>query len=530
MTFTQYLPFFLPPLLGALIGYVTNYIAIRMLFRPLRPWRILGIRIPLTPGIIPAKRGELAAKMGEMVGDHLLTAADVGRALEKEAIQTELRLTVTAKMGTLLDRPAGSLASLVPEHLTHRFDELVNLTQSKVSKLINDYLASDAFAQRLDTFIQEQGEQWLQRDLAGFLDGQRNEQWQQHLAGCYTRWFQSPATAALVGGYVDRKTAQLLASERPLRDHLPEELVEVVLTQVEQELPALIEKFGGMFQDPQFRKQLIDKGQGAIDGFLDSLGGMAGLLTGFIDLKKLYAKIPEFLDRAGDELALWLKQEETQQRLARMARERAEILLDRSITSYVQNISPKNITGARQFVKDQVVGKLQSTTTIDHALILTESAVDRIKDRPLADLLRPLLPDQGIDRGLEALTRSILEAVRSEQMQATVASVLKEQSNAWIYEKPLGLLSARLPGDLRRQLEDSVYHLVEDMLKKEAPRLVETLNVRLMVEDKVNSLNLLQVEDLLMGVMKEQFKYINLFGAILGFFIGCVNLLILTLL
>ncbi len=67
------------------------------------------------------------------------------------------------------------------------------------------------------------------------------------------------------------------------------------------------------------------------------------------------------------------------------------------------------------------------------------------------------------------------------------------------------------------------------MLKKEAPRLVETLNVRKMVEEKVNSLDILQVEGLLMGIMQEQFKYINLFGALLGFFIGLLNLLALRL-
>lgn len=530
MTISQYLPFLLPPLLGALIGYITNYIAIRMLFRPLRPWRLLGVRIPLTPGIIPGKRGELAAKMGEMVGDHLLTAADVGRALEKEAIQTELHLAVTARIGTLLDRPVGSLAGLVPGHLRRRFDDLVGLAQGKVGALINTYLASDAFEVRLHTFIREQGEQWLEQNLAGLLTAQRSKELQEHLRHCYSRWLQSPATAALVGRYIDGKTARLLASERPVREHLPEELVEVVLDQVERELPVLIEKFGGMFRDPQFRQQLVKKGQVAIDGFLDSLGGMAGLLTGFIDLKKLYAKIPAFLDRAGDELALWLQQEETQKRLAYMARERANALLDRSIKSYVQNISRENIAGARTFVKEQMVLKLQSEATVDQALILTESAIDRIKDRPFSDLLSNLLPHRGIESGLDGLTQKILKAVRSRQMQATVEKVLMEQSNIWIYEKPLGLLSSRLPVDLRGQLEDGVCRLVEDMLKKEAPRLVETLNVRQMVEDKVNGLNLLQVEDLLMGVMKEQFKYINLFGAILGFFIGCVNLLILTLL
>ena len=95
MTIEQLLPYLLPPLLGALIGYVTNYIAIRMLFRPLKAWRLLGLRVPLTPGIIPAKRDELARRMGDMVGDHLLTADDVGRAFAKESIQQELRLAVT---------------------------------------------------------------------------------------------------------------------------------------------------------------------------------------------------------------------------------------------------------------------------------------------------------------------------------------------------------------------------------------------------------------------------------------------------
>jgi len=35
-----------PPLVGAAIGYITNYVAIRMLFKPLKPWYVLGVRVP----------------------------------------------------------------------------------------------------------------------------------------------------------------------------------------------------------------------------------------------------------------------------------------------------------------------------------------------------------------------------------------------------------------------------------------------------------------------------------------------------
>ena len=525
MNYQQYLPYLIPPLLGGVIGYVTNYIAIRMLFRPLRAWRIVGIRVPLTPGIIPAKRGELAVRMGEMVGEHLLTADDVGQAFAKDSIQRELRLTVTDKLGSFLDRELGSLESLVPSRFRPRFREIIGLFQAKIVKLIFDYLQSDQFEQKLRDYLQQQAEQLLARDLSSFLTPTQYQSAQKHLDNKYSQFFKSPRTAGMVGDYVDRKTGQVLATDLPLRDLLPADLVELLLTQLEKEMPPLVEKFGGMLYDPTFRARMVKKGKEAIDSFLDSLGGLAGLLSGFMDLNKIYDKIPEFLDKAGDEIADWLKDAKTQQQLAKLLRERVDTLLDRSLASYVEKMPYEKIEGVRQFIKDQVVGTVQSRKTIDTALILTESAVDRLKDRPFAEILSRALPENGLDLGREQLADKLLEAIRSPQARIALETILIEQSNQWLYHKPLGLLSARLPGDLRQEIESGTCQLIEEMLKKEAPRLVETLNVRRMVEEKVNSLDLLQVEDLLMGVMKEQFKYINIFGGLLGFLIGFINIL-----
>ncbi len=525
MEYQQYLPYIIPPLLGGLIGYVTNYIAIRMLFRPLNAWHFLGLRVPLTPGIIPAKRGELAVRMGEMVGDHLLTADDVGRAFAKDSIQRELRLTVTDKLGSILDRQLGSLESLVPSHFRPRFYDVVGLFRAKIVKLIFDYLESEEFEQKLRGYLQQQSEQFLARDLASFLNPENYCAAQKHLDARYSSFFQSPKTAWMVGDFVDRKTAKLLATDQPLRELLPADLVELLLSQLEKELPPLAEKFGGMLYDPTFRARMVKKGKQAIDSFLDSLGGLAGLLSGFMDLNKIYDKIPEFLDKAGDEIADWLKDEKTQQQLAALLRERVDGLLDRSLASYVEKMPYETVEGVRGFIKDQVVTTVQCRKTIDTALILTESAVDRIKDRPFADLLARVLPENGLERSRERVADKLLEAIRSPQARTALETVLVEQTNHWLAQKPLGLLSARLPGDLRQELENGSCQLIEGMLKKEAPRLVETLNVRRMVEEKVNSLDLLQVEDLLMGVMREQFKYINLFGALLGFLIGFVNIL-----
>ena len=54
-------------------------------------------------GVVPSKRFELAEKMGDMVGSHLLTSEDVGRALEKASFHRELKGAVAEKLAHFLD-------------------------------------------------------------------------------------------------------------------------------------------------------------------------------------------------------------------------------------------------------------------------------------------------------------------------------------------------------------------------------------------------------------------------------------------
>ena len=64
-------------LIGALIGGLTNYVAIKMLFRPYEPVLIFGRKMPFTPGLIPKRRSELSEQIGKMVVEHLLTAESI---------------------------------------------------------------------------------------------------------------------------------------------------------------------------------------------------------------------------------------------------------------------------------------------------------------------------------------------------------------------------------------------------------------------------------------------------------------------
>lgn len=81
-------------LVSAVIGYATNYIAVKMLFRPLKPVYIKGVKLPFTPGIIPREQPRLAKALGKAVGDTLLTQDDLEKLLlsddAKKAVSGEI--------------------------------------------------------------------------------------------------------------------------------------------------------------------------------------------------------------------------------------------------------------------------------------------------------------------------------------------------------------------------------------------------------------------------------------------------------
>ncbi len=71
----------LPLLLAALIGYITNYIAVKMLFRPYRPVRIGSRTLPFTPGVIPKNKSRIARACGAAVEGSLFSQEDIRNAM-----------------------------------------------------------------------------------------------------------------------------------------------------------------------------------------------------------------------------------------------------------------------------------------------------------------------------------------------------------------------------------------------------------------------------------------------------------------
>ncbi|NEO06536.1 MAG: DUF445 domain-containing protein [Moorea sp. SIO3I6] len=79
---------FVPPIAGGIIGYFTNDLAIKMLFRPYRPIYIGKRQLPFTPGLIPRNQERLAKRVADTIMGSLLTPTELQR-LAKRLLHTE---------------------------------------------------------------------------------------------------------------------------------------------------------------------------------------------------------------------------------------------------------------------------------------------------------------------------------------------------------------------------------------------------------------------------------------------------------
>lgn len=125
--------FLLFPAVGAIIGYLTNDIAIRMLFRPYEEKRFMGKRVPFTPGLIPSQRQTIAANIAEVFEKHLLSNDEIHSMFTSESLKAGLEKQIKTQINTLCG-PSGELTK------EENLDKLASEIQSMLGQFAPEWL------------------------------------------------------------------------------------------------------------------------------------------------------------------------------------------------------------------------------------------------------------------------------------------------------------------------------------------------------------------------------------------------------
>ena len=112
------------PLIGGIIGYFTNYIAVKMLFYPRNEVRLFGRVLPFTPGAIPKGRARLASAVGHAVSDSLLTKSDIEAMLLSDEVKDHVSGAVMKHLTKDIGSEIRLLAELTQEEYLEKRSEL----------------------------------------------------------------------------------------------------------------------------------------------------------------------------------------------------------------------------------------------------------------------------------------------------------------------------------------------------------------------------------------------------------------------
>ena len=156
--------YIIAPFVGGVIGYVTNALAIKMLFRPHAPKYLFGKKLPFTPGIIPKEKGRIAKSIGGAISENLMSREVLEKNLLSDEMTERIRLSITGffneqkqNNGTLhefllhylseddVDNAVGSIKTELTAQMSSRVSdsELGNQIAEVAAKHVTDKLRSD---------------------------------------------------------------------------------------------------------------------------------------------------------------------------------------------------------------------------------------------------------------------------------------------------------------------------------------------------------------------------------------------------
>lgn len=153
------------PVIGAVIGYFTNYVAVKMLFRPLYPVKIGKFTVPLTPGVIPKRKKEMAQALGAMVSNSLITKEDLEKALLSEGMKQSVTDGI---VGYVINQPYNDMTIKGALHGFMSENDYEN-TRVLLGQLLSEKLAAGLSNIDLGTVIADEAGAAVKEKLKGSM-------------------------------------------------------------------------------------------------------------------------------------------------------------------------------------------------------------------------------------------------------------------------------------------------------------------------------------------------------------------------
>ena len=526
------LPWILPPLLGAIIGYVTNRIAIKMLFRPLTPKRILGVRVPLTPGVIPRNRFDLARTIGRMVSEQLLSPQSLKEQLDSRQFHDNIKDWIGERRRALMQRPIGALSA--PAGRTGSEVNADAGTAGAAQQLAEEILAallnSPQTARMVHTLADRITEEIGNKRLSDITSSEQLGDFVHHNV---LPALKNPELADTASELVNDWLQDQLRQNKRLKEYLTPANQQALQELIRNNIPTVTWMIFNWLRQPDMSQKLVKIGQELVEDTVSHQSLMTRVILSISGKKdEAIRDMPNIIAKVIDDAEHALNTQEMRN------------LISQASGVALQRISGRRIRGLIGR-NEQTIYWMADRATRQAFTALAETSESQVReaagrfyekngDATLGDMAgRTLGLRPGAVSGLTAaLLLNYLTAPQtprqiSQLPQRWAANANGNGNGNGQTDAPDAVtLESLIPlsGETAERLDQYLADQIVDFLSEQIPELSRIMDIETLVTNRINSFDVKDVEQLVLAISGRHLRWINWFGAGLGAIIGLIQL------
>lgn len=494
--------YFIGALIGAVIGYITNWLAIKMLFRPREAKYIFGMKIPFTPGLIPKEKGRIANKVGETVGTHLLNSDSLTKALKNDKVKSKFDEMAKNKIENLLESDS-TIEEVLKNILGDTYYSLKSDTIEHISKSILKSIQEEEFKNKLKFYIIDALKEELSKKPEKVTEFLNTERFKSIIMNVLSGEESSKA----LNNAIFKELKTLESDERRVDELVPEELKPSIEEYIKSQKDTLAEIIKKLVSDDEVAFKI----KGAINENIPSIVSM------FLNGDVIYGKIVSLIDSA-------LEKEENKEYLCDAALVFVQESMKKRVSDVAQNIGEDKFEVISETVGNKISKKMLGE---DNKNLLIEKINDKLDGFESYDeLLRILFGDY--ENALIINSDLIISKIVNDSKLSSQISEVIEKVFSKFLQNTLGDICYN-----RQKLEDNIMSILDnlynDFVDNKSSKVLEIIDISSIVEEQINAFEVDYAEEIILGIANKELKAITWLGALLGGVLGILSPLLSTM-
>jgi uncharacterized membrane protein YheB (UPF0754 family) len=501
---------------ATLHGFGAAWLAIWMLFHPYNSVKLLGITI-WPQGMIPRHRARLAESIGNAVGNELVSQETVFNALfETDFFRRKVEGFVNSYTNDLLSANYPSFVEALPSAARAPVLDAISALQYRLADHIAAILKSEETAAAIEQFIDRRVDEILARRLSDTVNEESFEKVIGFLEERFDSLMKEPALESKLRDFVGERLEELARSSATLAEVFTPETVAVFKERIDRQLPPIVRHLAEIATSQKTRAQLGGLIKREVDDYYAQLSFFKKI---FVSREKIHQEVDDMVNKTlPHRVEEFLQGEAFEKQAEDFLNETIDNVLARPINELLGQIEPEKLG----MIKDQVVSRIlalaRSPELATSVSAYTTDALERLRPHTLRALLQHLNPDSA-PRLKSFLTRGLLTVLSRDETARTINSILSAQIERLLVA-PIGRLRDHMPEHSVERAARALTERITAAARERLPAAIAEFDVGGIVRKKVSDYPVEKLEELVLSVAKQHLKTIELFGAVIGLFIG----------